>query len=61
MNANSFLQTALFIAVLIALAFPVGRYMTAVLDGSSVVVRKFGAINRRVSHEIFAVADNSAQ
>ena len=42
MNANNFLQTALFIVVLIALAFPVGRYMSAVLDGTSVVVRKIG-------------------
>ena len=42
MNADNFLQTAIFIVVLIALAIPVGRYMTAILDGSSVVVRKFG-------------------
>jgi potassium-transporting ATPase potassium-binding subunit len=42
MNANTFLQTAIFIVVLIALAIPLGRYMTHVLDGTSVVVRKVG-------------------
>jgi K+-transporting ATPase ATPase A chain len=42
MNANTILQTAAFIVVLIALAVPLGRYMTDVLDGSAVVVRKLG-------------------
>ncbi|SAK48889.1 potassium-transporting ATPase subunit A [Caballeronia hypogeia] len=42
MNANTFLQTAMFIVVLIALAIPLGRYMSNVLDGTSVVVRKVG-------------------
>ena len=42
MNANTFLQAAILIVVLIALAIPAGRYMAAVLDGTSVVVRKFG-------------------
>jgi len=42
MNANTLLQSALFIVVLIALAFPLGRYMTSVLNGSSFVVRKLG-------------------
>ncbi|WP_250454168.1 potassium-transporting ATPase subunit KdpA [Caballeronia sp. ATUFL_M2_KS44] len=42
MNANTILQTAAFIVVLIALAVPLGRYMTNVLDGSAVVVRKIG-------------------
>ncbi|WP_233856916.1 potassium-transporting ATPase subunit KdpA [Paraburkholderia sp. HD33-4] len=42
MNAHNSLYLALFIVVLIAVAIPLGRYMTAVLDGSSVVVRKVG-------------------
>ncbi|EKS68174.1 MULTISPECIES: potassium-transporting ATPase subunit KdpA [Caballeronia] len=42
MNANTFMQTALFIVVLIALAIPLGRYISNVLDGSSVIVRKIG-------------------
>ena len=42
MNANTFLQAAILIVVLIALAIPAGRYMATVLDGTSVVVRKFG-------------------
>jgi len=46
MNANTFAQAALFILVLIALAIPLGRYMTAVLDGTSRVVRKTQRIER---------------
>ncbi|WP_175948193.1 potassium-transporting ATPase subunit KdpA [Burkholderia pyrrocinia] len=42
MSLNNLLHLVLFIVVLIAVAIPLGRYMTAVLDGSSVVVRKFG-------------------
>ena len=42
MNANNLFQTGLYIVVLIALAIPLGRYMTAVMDGSSVVVRRIG-------------------
>ena len=42
MNANTVFQTGLYIVVLIALAIPLGRYMTSVLDGSSVVVRRIG-------------------
>ncbi|BAN26629.1 potassium-transporting ATPase subunit KdpA [Caballeronia insecticola] len=42
MNANTLMQTALFIVVLIALAIPLGRYIASVLDGSSVVVRRIG-------------------
>jgi len=42
MNANNWLQSALYIVVLIALAAPLGRYLTGVMDGSSVVVRRFG-------------------
>jgi len=42
MNTNNLLQSVLFIAVLVALAFPLGRYMTSVLNGSSFVVRKLG-------------------
>jgi K+-transporting ATPase ATPase A chain len=53
MNANGLLQTALFIVTLIALAIPLGRYMTAVLDGSSVVVRRIG---RPVERALFRLA-----
>jgi potassium-transporting ATPase potassium-binding subunit len=42
MNANNLFQTALYIVVLVVLAFPLGRYMTGVLDGTSFVVRKIG-------------------
>ena len=60
MNANTLFQTALFIVVLIALAVPVGRYMTAVLDGSSVVVRKVGKPIERVLFKLAGV-DESAE
>jgi potassium-transporting ATPase potassium-binding subunit len=58
MNANTLFQTALFIVVLIALAIPLGRYMTAVLDGSSVVVRKIG---RPIEHLLYKIAGVDAQ
>ncbi|CAN7624923.1 potassium-transporting ATPase subunit KdpA [Trinickia sp. LjRoot230] len=53
MNANTFFQTALFIVVLIALAIPFGRYMTAILDGSSAVVRRVG---RPIEHVLYKLA-----
>ncbi|PMS15371.1 potassium-transporting ATPase subunit KdpA [Trinickia dabaoshanensis] len=59
MNANNFLQTALYIVVLIALAFPVGRYMSAVLDGTSVVVRKIGRPLEVLLYKIAGVDENA--
>lgn len=53
MNANDLLQTALFIVTLIALAIPLGRYMTTVLDGSSIVVRRIG---RPIERLLFKLA-----
>ncbi|OXI74030.1 potassium-transporting ATPase subunit KdpA [Burkholderia sp. AU31280] len=46
MNANNLLQTLLFIVVLLAAAVPVARYLSAVMDGSSRVVRVFGPLER---------------
>ncbi|CAN0622412.1 K(+) transporting P-type ATPase subunit KdpA [Burkholderia multivorans] len=46
MNANNLLQSALFIAVLLAAAVPVARYLAAVMDGSARVVRVFGPLER---------------
>jgi K+-transporting ATPase ATPase A chain len=59
MNANNLFQTALFIVVLIALAFPVGRYMSAVLDGSSVVVRKIGRPLERSLYKIAGIDEQA--
>ncbi|CAB3751218.1 potassium-transporting ATPase subunit KdpA [Paraburkholderia humisilvae] len=42
MNANDLLHLVIFIVVLIALAIPLGLYMTAVFDGSSAVVKRIG-------------------
>ncbi|MFM0015762.1 potassium-transporting ATPase subunit KdpA [Paraburkholderia sediminicola] len=42
MNFNNLFQPGLYIVVLIALAIPLSRYMTGVVDGSSVVVRRIG-------------------
>jgi len=53
MNANTLFQTVLYIVVLIGLAIPLGRYMTSVLDGSSVVVRRIG---RPVEHLLYRLA-----
>ncbi|WP_176050403.1 potassium-transporting ATPase subunit KdpA [Burkholderia sp. BCC1644] len=46
MNANNLMQSLLFIVVLLAAAVPVARYLTAVMDGSSRVVRVFGPLER---------------
>ncbi|MFC0402740.1 potassium-transporting ATPase subunit KdpA [Paraburkholderia rhizosphaerae] len=46
MNANNVLQPAIFIIVLLALAVPVARYITNVMDGSSRVVRWFGPLEK---------------
>ena len=39
MNSNNVLQAGLFIVVLLACAVPMSRYLSAVMDGSSRVVR----------------------
>ncbi|VWC65043.1 ATPase [Burkholderia contaminans] len=46
MNANNLFQVLLFIVVLLAAAVPVARYLSAVMDGSSRVVRVFGPLER---------------
>ncbi|PRF81238.1 potassium-transporting ATPase subunit KdpA [Burkholderia multivorans] len=46
MNANNLFQTLLFIVVLLAAAVPVARYLTAVMDGSSRIVRVFAPLER---------------
>ncbi|VWD40953.1 ATPase [Burkholderia lata] len=46
MNANNLFQMALFVVVLLAAAVPVARYLSAVMDGSSRVVRMFGPLER---------------
>jgi potassium-transporting ATPase potassium-binding subunit len=53
MNANSIMQTAVFIVVLIALGVPLGRYMAHVFEGTSVVVRKLG---RPIENVLYRVA-----
>ncbi|MGF6788908.1 potassium-transporting ATPase subunit KdpA [Paraburkholderia sp. 35.1] len=55
MNANNLFQTGLYIVVLIALAIPLGRYMTSVLDGSSVVVRRIGRPLEAVLYKLAGV------
>jgi K+-transporting ATPase ATPase A chain len=55
MNANNLLQTGLLIVVLLALAFPLGRYMTAVMDGTSVVVRRIGRPIETVLYKLAGV------
>jgi K+-transporting ATPase ATPase A chain len=46
MNSNNVLQAGLFIIVLLAAAVPVSRYLGAVMDGSSRVVRFGGPLER---------------
>ncbi|WP_010091146.1 potassium-transporting ATPase subunit KdpA [Burkholderia ubonensis] len=54
MNANNIFQSVLFIVVLLAAAVPVARYLSAVMDGSSRVVRVFGPLERAL-HRIAGV------
>ncbi|KVQ24181.1 potassium-transporting ATPase subunit KdpA [Burkholderia cepacia] len=46
MNANNLFQILIFVVVLLAAAVPVARYLSAVMDGSSRVVRVFGPLER---------------
>ena len=46
MTSNDWLQFVLYTVVLIAIAIPLGRYMTNVLDGSSRALRWFGFAER---------------
>jgi K+-transporting ATPase ATPase A chain len=60
MNANNWLQSVLYIVVLIALAAPLGRYIAAVMDGSSVVVRRIGRPLETLLYRLAGV-DESAE
>ncbi|OTP78412.1 potassium-transporting ATPase subunit KdpA [Caballeronia sordidicola] len=55
MNSNNLFQLGLYIVVLIALAIPLGRYMTSVLDGSSFVVRRIGRPIEAVLYKVAGV------
>ncbi|TAM52683.1 MAG: potassium-transporting ATPase subunit KdpA [Paraburkholderia sp.] len=59
MSANTVLQPALFIVVLIALAILAGRYMAAVFDGSSVLVRRIGKPVERLLYKVAGVDENA--
>src|ERR1700744_752902 len=59
MNSNNVLQTVIYLVVLLALAVPVSRYITRVMDGTSRVVR-FGGPLERVLYRIAGV-DSSAE
>jgi potassium-transporting ATPase potassium-binding subunit len=58
MNANNLFQLGLFVVVLIALAIPLGRYITGVLDGTSVIVRRIG---RPVESALYKLAGVDAK
>ncbi|MGF6777408.1 potassium-transporting ATPase subunit KdpA [Paraburkholderia sp. GAS334] len=55
MNFNDLFQPGLYIVVLIALAIPLARYMTAVLDGSSFLVRRIGRPVETVLYKLAGV------
>jgi potassium-transporting ATPase potassium-binding subunit len=59
MNSNNVLQTVIYLVVLLALAVPVSRYITRVMDGTSRVVR-FGGPLERLLYRIAGV-DSSAE
>ncbi|WP_158899400.1 potassium-transporting ATPase subunit KdpA [Burkholderia sp. L27(2015)] len=58
MNANNWLQPALYIVVLLLLAAPLGRYITSVMDGSSAVVRRFGRPFEQLLYRLAGVDSN---
>jgi len=59
MNANNWLQSAVFIVVLLLLAAPLGRYITSVMDGSSNVVRRFGRPFEQLLYRLAGVDSNA--
>ncbi|HEY3598920.1 MAG TPA: potassium-transporting ATPase subunit KdpA [Paraburkholderia sp.] len=59
MNTNNVLQTVIFIVVLLALAVPMARYLTRVMDGSSRIVRLFAPLERCLFR--IAGVDSSAE
>ena len=58
MNSNNVLQTVIYLVVLLALAVPVSRYITRVMDGTSRVVR-FGGPLERLLYRIAGVDSSS--
>lgn len=58
MNSNNVFQLVVFVVVLIALSIPLGKYITSVLDGSSVVVRRIG---RPVENLLYKLAGVDAK
>ncbi|CDY77624.1 Potassium-transporting ATPase A chain (TC 3.A.3.7.1) [Caballeronia glathei] len=53
MNGNNLLQTAILIVAVVAVAFPLGRYMASIFDGTSVVVRRIG---RPIENLLYRIA-----
>lgn len=53
MNANALMQAAALIILLLLLAYPVGRYIASIMDGSSFVVRRVG---RPIEKVLYAIA-----
>src|SRR5262249_12061541 len=48
MSANGYLQIVFYLAVLVALAKPLGTYMATVYDGTSAIVRVFAPFERLI-------------
>ena len=56
MTANDYLQLGLYLAVLLALARPLGSYMAAVFSGTPNLVTRLGAPIERVLYRICGIA-----
>ncbi|KKB63642.1 ATPase [Robbsia andropogonis] len=59
MNANNLGQATVLIVLLLVLAFPVGRYIASVMDGSSFVVRRIGRPVERLLYKLAGVDPGS--
>ncbi|HEY1608709.1 MAG TPA: potassium-transporting ATPase subunit KdpA [Paraburkholderia sp.] len=55
MNANDISHIVIYIVVLLAVGIPLGRYMAAVFEGKSVVVRKVGRPVERLFYRLAGV------
>ena len=55
MSANGYLQLAVYVAVLLALAKPLGAYMARIYEGQPVLLNRFGAPLERLIYRLCGV------
>ena len=58
MTANGYLQLVFYVAVLIALAKPLGTYMAAIYEGKPAILNQFGAPIERLIYRLCGVKES---